>query len=184
MSAAALAIIIYLPTSIQVWQGKMKLNLATFLLWGVLDAIAALSIYVKGGNWALPAAYVAGVLLVIVAMLRARTFTWTRFETITTFMVAISIGVWMISGPVMATVVSTTAMVLAGIPQVKDAWQKPWEATVWVWFAYFVVNVMSTVAGKDWSISERFYPAACSVLTAIMVVLAMRKFWVPAPAHT
>jgi len=179
MSAAVLALLIYIPTTVLVWRGELVLNLATFMLWGLLDAIAAASMFVKGGNWELPAAYVAGVACVLAAMIKARTFTWTWVETVTTVLVAASIIVWMFSGPVMATVVSTSAMLFASMPQIKDTWQKPQESTLWVWVAYLVVNTMSTVAGNDWSISERFYPAACTILTTVMVLLCLRKFRTP-----
>lgn len=176
-SAAILAILIYVPTSYQVWRGQMKLNLATFLLWGALDAIAAGSMFVKGGNWSLPAAYVAGVALVIVAMLKARTFTWNKLETITSILVGVSIIVWLTAGPVMATLVSSCSMAIATIPQIWDTVRKPQECTLWVWFAYLIVNIMSTMAGKDWSVSERFYPTTCAVLTGIIFLLGLRKLF-------
>lgn len=179
-SAATLAILVYFPTTYQVLRGKMKLNLATFLLWGALDAIAAGSIFAKGGNWTLPAAYVVGVLVVIIAMLKARTFDWGRLETITSVMVGISILVWMFVGPVMATIVSSCSMAIATVPQVWDTWRKPQECTLWMWFVFLVINVMSTMAGKDWSVSERFYPATCTILTGVIFLLGLRKLSRPA----
>ncbi|MBA3789305.1 hypothetical protein H0X32_02840 [Patescibacteria group bacterium] len=175
-AAATLAVVVYIPTTIQVWRGKMQLNAASFLLWGLLDFIVAASIFVKGGNWLLPAAYVFGCSLVGVAILKSRTFKWTRLETVTSSLVLISIFVWWRSGPVMDTIISTAAVITAGLLQVWDIWRKPRESTLWLWVAYSIVNGLSTIAGKDWSISERFYPASCTVLTVVMVLLTLRKF--------
>lgn len=176
LTVAILALVIYIPTTVQVWRGKMVLNGATFVMWGLLDAIAAASIYVKGGNWLLPAAYVLGCALVIAAIIKVKSFTWTKVETFTAFLVFISMMVWWISGPVMATVASTAGVVIAGLPQTWDIWRKPEQSTLWVWAAYAFVNILSTIAGKDWSISERLYPGSCAVLTIVMVALTLRKF--------
>jgi hypothetical protein len=161
----------------------MVLNGATFGLWGLLDGIAASSLFVSRGNWFLPAAYVLGAGLVIAAIVKTKSFIWTKVETFTALLVIISIMVWWLSGPVMATVASTAAVVIAGLPQIWDIWRKPEESTLWVWAAYSLVNVLSTYAGKDWSISERLYPGACAVLTIVMVVLTVRKFY-KTPATT
>ena len=174
--AAVLALSMYVPLCIQLWTGKISQNLATFILWGLLDGIAAGSIYLQGGNYLLPAFYVLGCIAVIASIIKARCVRWTRIETVTAIMVLVCIVVWYFVGNMWATIVSTLAVATAGIPQLIDTWRRPEESAPFTYVGFTVANLLTVVAGKDWSIAERFYPGVCTILTLAFVVLAFRKF--------
>jgi hypothetical protein len=89
----------------------------------------------------------------------------------------VSVIIWLLTTDAIATVASTSAMVIGGFPQLKDAWKKPREMPLAAYAAYAIANALCTAGGADWSIKERFYSAAATVFCAAIVALSARKFW-------
>ncbi len=174
--SVVLALGLYVPLGVQILQGKVVQNLATFILWGLLDTIAGTSLYVQGGNYGLPFAYVAGCTFIIACILKKRTYNWTSFETKVSFLVLLSIVAWMVSGPYMATIFSTTGVVLAGVPQVKDSWRNPKQSPMLLYIGYAFANLLSTIGGKSWTVEERLYSFACFLLVLVVVGATSRKY--------
>jgi len=171
-----IALGLYLPLSWQILTKRVTQNLATFILWALLDLVVAISIWIQGGNWTLPAAYVCGCLLVIGCLIKLRTVSWTKFETGISIIVLVCLAGWIISGPRMATILSTTGVVLAGIPQLADSYKNPKNQPFLVYLGFTVANGLSVLAGNDWSIEERFYGASCALLTLAITLVIGRKF--------
>jgi len=169
-----LALGLYLPLAYQLLTHQVTQNLATWVLWVFLDAIAVASMFVQKGNFQLPTAYVAGGTSIVLCIATTNMWTWTIYETIVTCMVAVCITGWYLSGPRLATILSTSAMALATIPQLKDVWQDPTTAPTLVYVGYTLANIFSTVGGKNWSIEERFYPSVCTLLCILIVMFSLR----------
>ena len=174
--AAALAMMIYITIAIKMLRGNMMgLNLATYALWCILDLIAAASLYSKGGEWVLPAAYAAGCVIVMVPLIISRSFSWTKLDTTITVMVFASVGVWVYLGPTAATIVSTMSVVIACIPQAWDVYRKPEHAVIWIYAGYTITNGLSALGAKEWSVGEMFYPGCCTIATIVILLLSLRK---------
>lgn len=172
-----LALSLYLPLVWQITKRQVTQNLATFILWGTLDAVAAGALIAQHGNWYLPAAYVGGCVLVIASLIYVRTVSWTWFETAISIMVVACIIGWYYSGPRMATILSTTGVVLAGLPQLWDIYKKPKEAPFAIYVGFVMVNLLSTLGGKAWTVEERLYPFACLILCFVVMAFCARKFF-------
>lgn len=175
---AVVAALMYIPLTWAVWNKTLKQNFATYALWGLLDAVAAASLFVQGGNWLLPAVYVVACSAVLVAILRTRTFFWTWRETATSAFVVASIFVWFFVDEKWATIISTLGVVAAGLPQLDDLRKNPRGAPVLTYVGFTVANALSTMAGHDWSVQERLYGGACTILTIVFVLVGCRK-WLP-----
>ncbi len=179
--STVVALLLYVPLARQILLGQVKQNIATWILWGTLDLLAAASLIVQHGNWFLPAAYVAGCILIVICLVKTKIILWGRFENICCFMVVICLVGWMLSGPRLATILSTTGVVLAGLPQVKDAYKNPEEMPLFIYVGYTIVNTLSAMGGSGWTVEERLYPAACAVLCLVIVGCASRRFVTPRP---
>lgn len=178
LTGAAIATLVYIPLTVQVWRKQLEQNFATFFLWGLLDAIAAGSIFLKGGNYVLPAMYVVLCGGVPIAILRSRTFVWTWVETMTALLVIGCIIVWAEAGDREATIASTIAVGIAGMPQLVDFWRKPFDGPVYSYVGFTFANGISILAGKNWSIEERFYPTFNTGLTILFVLtIVARRMW-------
>jgi len=177
-AGSILALLTYFPLWKQIRSGKAKQNLLTWALWGVLDAVVAATIIVQKGNFLLPVVYTIGSTLTVYFILKAgNKAAWTWFETMVASLTIASMVIWYFSGGKVATVASTTAMLIAGIPQLNDAWKKPQDMPFLAYISYSIANCLSTAGGKSWAIEERFYPAGATVFCFLIAVLAARKFW-------
>lgn len=144
LASAVLALLMYIPLCYQIWTGKTTQNLATFILWGLLDAIAAGSTILERGNFLLPLFYTLGATSVIICLIRARAVKWTWLETLISVLVVICIIVWKTVGNEMTIIVSTLAMAIASVPQLVDAWKNPHNNPVLVYVGFMTANALGT----------------------------------------
>lgn len=170
-------ITLYIPLWLSLSRGTLRQNIATWILWVVLDAIAFLSIWWQGGNYLLVALYVIGGSVTIFITLRSRHFAWTKIESVTTLLVIVSIVMWALSGARMGTIMSTLGVVFAGVPQLIDSWRNPRENSVVIYGGFTGVNVLALLEGKNWSIEERFYPFSCALLCLGITLATARRYW-------
>lgn len=175
--SVAIGLVLFLPLAWQILRGRARQNIATFLLWGSLDGIAAGSIYFQDGNYALPAAYTAGSVLIIVCLLKVRSWEWTWVESFVTVLVIACIAGWKVSGPYMATILSSTGVFLAGLPQlVRDAWGRPKQFPTGLYSGYSIANIFGILGGREWTVEERLYPSLAFAICFLMVLASLRKY--------
>ena len=176
--SSGLAIFLYVPLVIQIKEkAGAGQNLLTWILWGCLDAVAAASIISQRGNSFLVLMYVAGCVITSIFIWRfGEKGKWTWLETTTLAFVFVSLVVWCVSGDKMATIASTVGVVIAGIPQFIDAYRKPRAIPLAIYTGYVVANCLGIAAGADWSVKERLYPAAMTILGLGYVACAARRF--------
>jgi len=157
--------------------GESEQNLTTWGLWAVLDGIVTASIIAQGGSWGIPATYATGSMVIALAIARFGKARWTWFETMIASMVVICMIIWSLSGARNATIASTAAVVIAGVPQLFEAWEKPEDSPFSVYLLFALANILATAGAKSWSIEERFYPGVCFILCASYLVVMSRKFF-------
>ncbi|MEK7519718.1 MAG: hypothetical protein AAB581_00525 [Patescibacteria group bacterium] len=156
----------------------MNQNLFTWILWVAVDFVIAASVITQGGNFLLPVAYTVGSAITAFFIFASESrASWTWIETVVALLVVASMGVWVYSGSKLATIASTTAMIIAGIPQLVDAWKKPREMPMPVFVSYFIANSLSAAGGKNWSIEERFFPVALAFYCVAIIFCSARRFW-------
>ena len=180
LASGIVAALTYVPFCRQIKNGKTIQNLPTWVLWTVLDVIIAASIIANGGNFVLSAVYAIGSGASAFFIFKSKSkFSWTWFETMVAVLVLASMVVWYFSGSKVATVASTLAMVIAGIPQLVDAWKKPWEMPpLAIYSGYVAASLLSVAGGKSWTVEERLFPVAACVLCLFIVIFSLRKFWI------
>ena len=177
-AGSILALLVYFPLWKQIVSGEAKQNLLTWALWATLDFVVAATIIVQGGNFLLPITYGVGSLVTVYFIWKSgNKAAWTWFETMVATLTIASMVIWYFSGGKVATIASTTAMLVAGIPQLIDAWKKPQEMPIVAYFGYFVANCLSAAGGKSWAIEERFYPIGAAIFCLLIATFALRKFW-------
>lgn len=150
-------------------------NMATWGLWGLLDLVTAASIYMQGGNWALVSFYVLGSLVICTVLGYKRQFHWTGFESFIVGLVLICLAVWYKVGVGATTIAGTTAVAIAGLPQLRDSIRRPDPSTVNIWIGFTLANLFSTLAAESWAVAEWLYPGVCTVLTVLLVLANRRK---------
>ena len=178
LAGSVIGIAVYVPLCISILRGKVKQNLATWLLWALLDGITAASIFYQYGNYLLTASFALGSTFTSLSIIRSKNFQWTWFETMVASLVVACIVIWAASGAYIATIASTTAVIIAGVPMIVECYKKPWDNPFSTFFCFLVANILGTIGGKEWSVIERLYPAACTIYCLLIVLLIARKFWI------
>lgn len=178
LASTVIAIAAYFPLWKQIRSGSAKQNLLTWLLWGALDGVVAATIIAQKGNYFLAATYTIGTFITVAFIAVAGDHaSWTWFETMVVTLVAVSMGIWYFSGSKMATIVGTSAMLIAGVPQLVDTWKKPAECPTLVYFVYIVANCLATAGGKNWAVEERFYPISAAIFCFLVAAISLRRFF-------
>ena len=159
----------YIPLTIGILRNTARQSFAAFLLWGLLDSIAMVSAMLVQGNFWLAASNVAGTFSVAALLLLKRQYEWSRTETLTCVMVAACLIIWYNAGHTVALMASSVAVVIAGIPQMAHTWRSPRDTPIGVYGIWMASNILSLVAGKDWTIDERFY-AGCGIVLCLSIL--------------
>jgi len=165
----------YIPLTIGILRNTARQSFAAFFLWGLLDTIAMISAILVHGNFWLAASNVAGAFLIAVLLLVKEQYEWSRTETLTCVMVAACLVIWYSAGHTVALVASSVAVVIAGIPQMAHTRRNPRDTPVSAYGIWTLANVLSLIAGKRWTVDERFY-AACSIVLCLSILCIA---WVP-----
>lgn len=177
LASSIVGIAVYIPLVMQILAGKVKQSFATWALWALLDGLAAASIMYQHGSYLLPLSYVVGASAVALSVLKTKDFSWTWVETMTALLVVVCIVIWAASGAYFATIASTSAVMIASIPLIVECYKKPEENPFWTYVGFFIANSLGTMGGKEWSVIERLYPAACAAMCLLIVYLISRKYF-------
>lgn len=173
--AFGLTMIIYSFTLSGIWKDKIAQSFASWLLWVALDTIALGSLIVQHGNWFILACYCTGGSAVVISLICKHQYGWTIEETKVLILVFVCMVIWAMSGPVWATISSTVAVIIAGKPQLEDAWKKPDPQLGVIFMGWTTVNILYVLTGSEWSIKERFYPGMMVPLCLAIAAGSLQK---------
>ncbi len=181
-----IAVIAYFPLWREISLKQVEQNLLTWILWFALDIIITITIIFQNGSFLLTATYTVGSLITAILICKSKSkISWTWFESFVTALVTTSMIIWYFSGDKAATVTATAAMLIAGIPQLVDAYKNPHGMPLLVYGAYMIANSFSLAGAADWSVKERLYPASALIYCLLIFIFSIRKFWIkPAAAST
>jgi hypothetical protein len=179
VSSGLLALLMYVPFVLRALKdGGKGQSFAMWALWAVLDTTMTISLIVQGGNYLLTAGFSIGSIVLAVILLTKGHATWSRFESLILILVVICLAVWKVSGPKMATVATTAAILIAGVPGAIELWRHPEPAMGRLWGGYAVANALALCGGHSWTIEERLAPAVFTFQTVCMLAIGHRTRFV------
>jgi len=180
ISGGGLALLMYVPLIFgAIRDNGAGQSFAMWALWAVLDSTVTISLIVQRGNFWLPLGLAAGSVTLAFLLLVKGRFAWNWFETGILLLVLVCLAIWKFSGPKWATIATTTAIVIAGIPGMVELWRNPQPVLGRIWAGYTIANLLALWGGTSWTIEERFAPGVFAVQTVAFVALAYR----PKPAR-
>lgn len=178
IASGLLALLLFVPLIVSILkEGSEGQSGATWLLWGALDTILAVSLLRAEGNYLVPLGFAIGDIAVFILLVVKGKFTWSKLETVILIMVIACLAAWKLSGPVLASVSSTLAVCVAGIPGLRAMWKNPNRKVGNVWAGYVLANLLSFFGGTAMVMKERFAPGVFTVCS-LMMFLASRR-WLP-----
>ena len=165
----------YVPLIIGIVRNKIGQSFVAFTLWAMLDIIATITTIIADGNYWLPLSNAIGASTVAILLAIKKQVSWTWVETITAILVFVCLVLWYVVGEDAGIVSSSLAVVIASIPQMVDTYKNPWATPTTIYLVFLFANILSLLAGKSWTIEERFYPACAVFLCLVIAAFSMRK---------
>lgn len=160
-----------------VWRGTMHLNIATWLLWSIID-IAVLAASLAGGAPApfLAVGYAVGATLVTAALFFRGAWKWGNIETVCVGIAFVCLGLWYIAGPIVGLISLTLGKYcIAGIPTLVNAYQHPERAQSFNWWIGMFAAATNIFGGGSWTLSQSFFPTVALLFATIAAVLHTRR---------
>jgi cation transport ATPase len=133
------------------------------------------SLYRTGGNYLLPLGFAIGDFAVVILLIVKGKVNWGIFETVILLMVIACLAAWKLGGPIIAAISSTVAVVIAGIPGLREMWKKPQRVVGNIWMGYVLANVLSFFGGTAMTMKERFTPGVFAWFALLMFAASRRK---------
>ncbi len=160
-----------------IWKGTMHLNIATWLLWSIIDTAVLLS-SLAGGAPApfLSVAFAVGAILVTITLFFKGTWHWGTLETACVVITLICLGLWYIAGPIVALLSLTLGKYcVAGIPTVIDAFRYPERGQGWNWFVGAFAAATNIFAAGSLTLAQSFFPTVVLVFATLVGILHLRR---------
>lgn len=165
----------YLLLSYGIAKNTVKQSLSTWMLWLTLDVIVVSALIAQKGNYIVFAVFTVGTLLVNIFLFAKKQFKWEGFDTIVTILVFVCIIIFYVSGPYGATIATTIALTVAGLPQVKSTWEEPEKTPTLPYFLFAITSLLSVIGAKEWSVPERLPQMSSVIFTTIIIILSLRR---------
>ena len=159
----------YVPLIVAILRNTARQSFAAFFLWALLDGIATVTTFLEDGNYWLPLSNVVGSATLSMLLVIKRQVSWSWIENLTALLVLICLAVWYTAGDELAIIASSLAVVLATIPQMAETYKMPQGTPVFPYVIFLTANILSFIAGRSWTIEERFY-AGCSIFLCVMII--------------
>jgi hypothetical protein len=170
-----LGIAAYVLLIVALLRTKTEQSFAAFMLWALLDLIATITTVLSDGNYWLALSNAVGSTVITVLLVAKRQVSWSWVESMTAVLVVICLIVWYAAGEEAGIVASSMAVVIASIPQMVDTYKKPEATPTLIYMVFLMANIVSLIAGRAWTIEERFYQCCAILLCAVIIVLSLRK---------
>lgn len=140
---------------------RLRINLTSWLLWCCYGLVAT-----AATRFPVPLiALAAGTLVVTLTALATTTWTWRVADIV---WVGLSLGV-ALSQLYWTPLTGAVAMLIAGIPQLRESWQKP-EPSLVPCFVLVLIGMLSLVAGHGTTDPSLYaYPAAAAAYAATLL---------------
>ncbi|MES2215794.1 MAG: hypothetical protein V4481_00675 [Patescibacteria group bacterium] len=158
----------------------IPLNPTTWFLWTLLDAFIAYKMFGSKheSRWIMvgftTGACIVGCFALAQVVQGKSTWTWSNKETLTLicFVIAFVISLVTVSEK-MAINICTTAMLVAGIPVLIDAWHQP-KGQDPVFWGTCTVGWIITLGGTPKGFTKRYMPIGGLILNGLIAALAIK----------
>lgn len=166
--------------SVKLAQKSVSQNIATWLMWFVLNSIIALGSFASGNRapW-LPFGFAVGAVFVSIILFKKGNWKWGFVETVCAIGSIVAMVVGYFLEPKWAVVASCTAMWIASVPLIYDTMIAPDPTFWWMWATSTVCATVTLALTDSWSIGERLFPISSVIFNGGMTFLTLRTLETP-----
>ena len=177
--AVILAIAQAIPYIIDIFKGKTKPHLYTYLIWSIVTALAFLGQFAAGGG---PGSWTTGIMAVITIGVLLLCFKYGTADITLldgVFLIGAIIAIipwWLTKDPTLSVILATLIDVLAFLPTIRKTYRDPSTETLISYISNLLRHPISIFALTIYSLTTVIYPAALFVMNAVLVlVIVVRR---------
>lgn len=177
--ASIIAIIAYIPYFYDIFKGKTKPHIFSWLIWSLLGGIAYTAQVVKGagaGSWQNGIVTLIYLVVAVLAIFRGEK-NITKTDKLTFGGAILALGLWAITDdPLSAVILASAIDTIAYIPTFRKAYHKPSEETLSAFIMSATAIFISLFALESYSPATWLY-LACLLVTdsAFIIMLLVRR---------
>ena len=178
LTAAALALIGYIPYLRDTWRRNIEPHAYTWFVWSLVSAITLCGQLIKGaGIGALPTALSLGFsLLIFVLALRSGMKHVTRLDTAFLFAALLGLIPWILTkDPTTSVLVAVAIDLVAFVPTIRKAWRKPLSEAPHLYAINVLRHILSLFALEAYNLATASHSVAMVIANSVMTVLVMRS---------
>ncbi len=161
---------------------NVPLNLATWLMWVVIDTCLLVSTISAGNTrpWSLIGFETGACTITLIALAKLMMgngrWSWGDTESFSAICVVLALIVWRTTSGNGGVISITAAMYVAMIPTFADQWNNPTGQDPWFWGACSLGCALEFI-GKPKTIAKAFFPGCGAVANGLAAVLSARQFF-------
>ncbi len=164
----------------EMWQGRVKPNKVTWLIFGLAPLIGASAMLTAGFSWSVVSVIMAGVwpLIIFTASLFVSQSYWETkpFDYVCGGLSVLAIVLWQMTAiPLIAVFLTITADLLAGLPTAKKAWRFPQTESPWIFASGVYSNSVAVLVLTEFTWLSASFPIYLATFSAVLVWLCVRR---------
>ena len=172
--AVVISILGYIPYFRDILSGKTKPHAFSWLVWGVLNAIAfAGQIQGKGGPgmWAVGLTAAALFAIFVLSLVKGEK-NIKPFDWICLAGAGVSLLLWAVTNDPLASIILITVVDAFGfLPTVRKAYSKPYQETLVTYEINTVKYLLVVLALQNYTLVTTLFPLAVAIMNALFVAM-------------
>lgn len=188
IAAVVLMFIGYAPYIRDIFKGKTKPHVFSWMVWTVNTAIIyalQASAGAGPGSW-VTLSLVAVMLFIFFLSFKRGTKDIKKIDVLFLFLALCALGLWLIvKQPVLSIILSSTVDMAGFLPTIRKSWNAPYSETLIFYVITTFRHVLSFTALSDYNIVTWLFPVSWAVANAAFaILLAVRRRKISPPSET
>ena len=183
--ATVIGLIGFYPYLRDIFRGKTKPHMFTFLIWGITQGIASAGIWFGGGEAGSAYTTVGTIFVFLIFFLSFKygTKDIKRIDAVVLTVALASIVVWWkLENPVLAILMVSTIDFLGYIPTLRKTYVQPWSESTSAWVLFTVGAVFTFLALEEYNVLTMTFLVNIIVADGLIAAVSyFRRRYVPAP---
>ena len=172
IAGAFVGIIAHVPLIKDIVKNEDGYSFASYALWSILDFIAARSLFLQDSDYTLSLVWGSCAGTIAILLLVYKKISWSWVETMVVILIAITLTLWYIFGSKVALISTISSLVIASIPQIKDAFIHPNRKVGRVYILFTIGAFISIFSAKAIRLTELIYPTTATILCGLILILS------------
>lgn len=170
----ALSIIGHIPYILDIFKGKTKPHVFTWLIWSIVTTIAFIGQWTTGGG---AGSWGTGMTVIITILITFLSFKYGSKDITTSdkffFTGAlISIIPWLITKDILLSVIIATLIdIFAYLPTIRKTLKNPETETLFTYIINVLRHGISITALQNYAITTYLYPSALLLMNIVMTMI-------------